>query len=187
MFFDDEPARKRTLGVRDRQILYRNAKKRCENPGCGKKLDYDEMQVGHKTAYSKGGATSLKNSACLCYRCNKLQGTDSWAVFLKKQNVVDPVKAKKETVKQKLQALTITQLKALAAKHGLKVQGKLVEDWFETKRVPATKTQYVTRLSAKLSETDLRSIPKANPKKAKPKAKAKLRAKKKNDDDSFWW
>ena len=42
------------------------------------------MQVGHKKAYSKGGNTTLRNSVCICYRCNKLQGTDDWNVFIKK-------------------------------------------------------------------------------------------------------
>ena len=87
--FDDEHDSKRTLGIRDKQILYRNANKKCQNPVCGKEIDFDEMQVGHKNAWSKGGRTSLKKSVCLCYRCNKLQGTDSWAVFLKKQGVQD--------------------------------------------------------------------------------------------------
>ena len=85
--FGEERDSKRTLGVRDRQILYRNAGGRCENPTCDKKIDYDEMEVGHKQAHSKGGKTSLPMSKCLCHRCNKLQGTDSWAVFLKKQKV----------------------------------------------------------------------------------------------------
>jgi len=52
-----------------------------------KKIEFDEMQVGHKTAYSRGGGTTLRNSVCLCYRCNKLQGTDSWERFLKKQGI----------------------------------------------------------------------------------------------------
>ena len=96
---------KRTLGIRDKQILYRNAKGKCENPACGKKIDFDEMQTGHKNAHSKGGSTTLRNSVCLCYRCNKLQGTDSWATFLRKQKVKAPTKPKttkkKTTTKKK--------------------------------------------------------------------------------------
>lgn len=74
--------KKRTLTIRERQILYRRANGKCE--ACGKKIEFDEMQVGHKKAYSKGGATTLANAACLCYRCNKLQGTDSLETFKKK-------------------------------------------------------------------------------------------------------
>ena len=74
---------KRTLGTRDREILWIRAKKRCEN--CGKKIDLGDMQAGHKQAASKGGKATISNSVCLCYGCNKRQGTDSWTVFRKKQ------------------------------------------------------------------------------------------------------
>ena len=74
---------KRTLGIRDKQILYHRAKGKCE--ACGKKIEFSEMLTGHKTAASKGGSTTFRNSVCLCYKCNKLQGTDSWATFMKKR------------------------------------------------------------------------------------------------------
>jgi 5-methylcytosine-specific restriction endonuclease McrA len=88
--FGSERDSKRTLGVRDRQILYRNAKGTCQNPGCARKIDYDEMEIGHKTAWARGGSTTFKNSVCLCHRCNKLQGTDSWIVFMNKQGIESP-------------------------------------------------------------------------------------------------
>jgi len=91
----------RTLGIRDKQILYRNANKRCQNHKCLRKIDFDEMQVGHKKAYSKGSKTNLKNSVCLCWRCNKLQGTDSWDKFLKKQGIKKKVKKTTKKVKKK--------------------------------------------------------------------------------------
>src|SRR3989344_7621246 len=75
---------KRTLGIREKQILYHRAKGKCENPACRKKIEFSEMQTGHKTAASKGGSATLRNSVCLCYKCNKLQGTDNWATFMKK-------------------------------------------------------------------------------------------------------
>ncbi|HLC63438.1 MAG TPA: HNH endonuclease [Candidatus Nanoarchaeia archaeon] len=74
---------KRTLGTRDREILYIRAKKKCEN--CRKPIGLGEMQTGHKQAASRGGKATPGNSVCLCYHCNKLQGTDNWAVFRKKQ------------------------------------------------------------------------------------------------------
>ena len=73
---------KSALGIRDKQILYHRAKGRCE--GYHKKIDFSEMQSGHKNAASKGGSATLRNSVCVCARCNKLQGTDSWAKFMKK-------------------------------------------------------------------------------------------------------
>ena len=77
---------KRMLGSRDRQILYDTAGKSCEN--CRKKiLDSTSMQAGHKNrAASRGGRATLANSVCLCYDCNRKQGTDSWETFRKKQN-----------------------------------------------------------------------------------------------------
>ncbi len=75
---------KRSLGVRKRQILYNRAKGRCEN--CGKKISFSEMQAGHKNKpRSKGGKASMRNSVCVCYTCNKLQGTDSWTKFRREQ------------------------------------------------------------------------------------------------------
>jgi len=96
---------KRTLGIRDKQILYRRAKRKCENPHCnrtGRKIDFDEMHSGHKKASSKGGNATLSNSVCLCARCNKLQGTDTWETFLKKQAGTYGKRNKKITTKKKL-------------------------------------------------------------------------------------
>ncbi|MCX6695813.1 MAG: HNH endonuclease signature motif containing protein [Candidatus Altiarchaeota archaeon] len=83
----DAKSDKRTLGIRDKRFLFERANERCENPKCKKKLDFFYMEVGHKTAASKGGKATLRNSVCLCHNCNKKQGTDSWATFLRKQKV----------------------------------------------------------------------------------------------------
>ena len=158
-FMDDDINRssKRSLGIRDKKILYRNAKGRCENPTCKKKIEFDEMQVGHKTAWSKGGSTTFKNSVCLCWRCNNLQGTDSWIVFLKKQGVAvaDP-KSERTEVKKILMAKTVPQLKALAKEHGYKVPGEVVENFFDSYTKAPTKAQYINLLSAKLKLADFR-------------------------------
>jgi 5-methylcytosine-specific restriction endonuclease McrA len=92
--------KKRTLSLRDRQILYyKIAKGRCQ--ACGRKISFAEMQVGHKKAYSKGGATTLANAVCLCYECNKLQGTDNFETFKKKLAGTYGKKTKEETTKKK--------------------------------------------------------------------------------------
>ena len=121
-FWDDDRDAKRSLGIRDKQILYDRAKGRCENPACRKKISFVEMIPGHKKAWSRGGPTTLANSVCLCYACNKKQGKDSWAVFLRKQGYEDP----KEKMKQRLEALSVKQLKYLADKHHIKVKGQVV-------------------------------------------------------------
>ncbi|MDO8531874.1 MAG: HNH endonuclease signature motif containing protein [Dehalococcoidia bacterium] len=181
--FDDERSAKRALGERDRKILYRNANKKCQNPGCRKKnseIEYDEMQVGHKTAYSKGGKTTLKNSVCLCWTCNNLQGDYSWATFLKKQGFEVPKipKTPEQSMKEALETLTVKQLKHLAEQHHIKVQGRLEEDFLDSHRVAPTKRQYINKLSGIVTNAELTSMPKETPKKAK--------AKKRRNSDSFW-
>jgi len=170
MFFLDDKDSKRTLSIRDRQILYLRASKRCENPACRKRIDFIDMEVGHKNkAHSKGGRTTLANSVCLCHGCNKRQGTDSWATFLKKQGVVD----QKTQLKKSLQALTLSQLKALASKHKIKVTGKIVEDLFESRRKALTKSQYINKLSGIVTEKEISTVPKETPKTVKKKKRRK--------------
>jgi len=152
----DDNDSKRALGIRDKKILYRNANGKCQNPKCGKDIEFDEMQVGHKTAWSKGGRTTLKNSVCLCYRCNNLQGTDSWTTFLKKQGIAD----KTTTTKNSLDTLSVSQLKSLAEKHHIKVKGRVEEGFFESTRSAPTKKQYINKLAGVVSEEEINSIPK---------------------------
>jgi len=99
LLFNNSPKR-RTLKRTDKEILYLRAKRKCE--ACNKKICLTEMQVGHKMPYSKGGTTSLRNSICLCYRCNKLQGTQSWHAFMRKQgkkpiSATSPRRSKKKS------------------------------------------------------------------------------------------
>ena len=94
--FGNNRSTKRSLGTRDKQILLQRAGRKCEN--CGKRLNYESMMVGHKNAWSKGGSTTLRNSVALCYPCNKLQGTDDWTTFQRKQGKA-PAKNAKVRVK----------------------------------------------------------------------------------------
>ena len=153
--WDEDKPVKRTLGIRDKQILYERAHHKCENPACGKEIEFSEMQVGHKKAFSKGGGTTLKNSVALCYRCNKLQGTDNWKIFLKKQGIDVPV----DGVRQLLKKLSLAELKFLAAKHGIKLKGIFVEGGLfsgDYRQAPS-KNQYVKALTNVISENDVKS------------------------------
>ena len=153
--WDGEKPVKCTLGIRDRQILYQRSHHKCENPACGNEIEFSEMQVGHKKAYSKGGGTTLRNSVALCWRCNKLQGTDNWEVFLKKQGVTVHV----DGVKQLLKKLSLSELKFLAAKHGVKLKGIFVEGGLFSSdyRQAPSKNQYVKALTRVVSESDVKS------------------------------
>ncbi|MBN2336132.1 HNH endonuclease, partial [Candidatus Bathyarchaeota archaeon] len=166
-----EESRKRTLGSRDKQILWERAGRKCE--ACGEPISYIEMQVGHKTAFSKGGSTTLRNSVCLCYKCNKLQGTDSWSKFLKKLGKTPTSSDSKDLLK----TLTVTQLKELTKMHSIKVRGKKVEGFFEDTVKPPTKSQYISAISKKIS---LQEINESINKIPQPEKKQKKRRKKKD-------
>jgi len=167
---------KRTLGIRDKQILYRNAGGKCQNPACGRSIDFDEMQVGHKRAASKGGKATFKNCVCLCYRCNKLQGTDTWATFLKKQHV----QSDNSQHKAALDDLNMQQLKFLAKKHHIRLKGKVEQLMFETRKIPPSRKQYVNALAKVVSEKDIESELKEMPEKKK-------RTRKKKSSSLFDW
>jgi hypothetical protein len=167
---DNDRDSKRTLGIRDKQILWERAKHKCENPACRKAISFVEMQPGHKKPWSKGGRTTLANSVCLCYKCNKLQGDDNWEVFLKKQGVTSSemqAKQAKERMKQSLEALTLPQLKFLATKHKIKLKGRVEEALFSSRTIAPTKADYVRKLLSFVTDSDLRSLPKPEPKPAK--------------------
>jgi hypothetical protein len=159
---DDDRDRKRTLGIRDRYTLWRNAGKRCENPACRRRLDPDQMQIGHRKAWSKGGRTTLANSVCLCGPCNTRQGRDSWAVFLRKQGVKDEKSEQKARLKNSLEALSLQQLRSLAKSHHVKVKGRTVEDFlFGDERKAPTKRQYVSKLRQVVTEDEIESAPRS--------------------------
>jgi HNH endonuclease len=163
--FDNEPQR-RTLGIREKAILWRTAGKKCE--GCGCELDFDNMQVGHKTAFSRGGSTSLRNSICLCYGCNKRQGTDSWSTYTRKMGI----QTKEGKSKSDLSKLAIQELKILAKKHNVKVRGSIVDDFLDSYRAAPTKKQYINALSKVVSDSDIQSVKSLKPAKKKRRRNA---------------
>ena len=122
---------------------------------------------------------TLANSVFLCYACNKLQGRDSWTVFLRKQGAEDTKVKELKSVKESLQAMSISQLKFLAKKHNIVVKGEVVEDWLNSYRKAPTKSQYIKKLSGKLAGKDLRSVPKEAPKPVKKKRRKK--------SSNSWW
>lgn len=74
---------KRLFNKNDRDLLWiklvNSGKKLiCKNPqknlNCKRKLIYDDAQVDHIWAYSKGGPSTLKNAQLLCSSCNKKKG-----------------------------------------------------------------------------------------------------------------
>jgi hypothetical protein len=70
---------KRFFTKDDKKILYEKldngntrAKKLC--PHCLKEYSFDDFEIDHRTAWSKGGRTDLNNADLLCKKCNASKG-----------------------------------------------------------------------------------------------------------------
>ncbi|HXV46894.1 MAG TPA: HNH endonuclease [Nitrososphaera sp.] len=171
--FSDDEAVRRTFSKLDRQRLLERAGRKCEN--CGVPLDSGDMEVGHKTAWSRGGTTTFRNSWCLCHSCNRKQGTDSKSTFQRKLGKESP----SAKTKNGLNSLSMGQLRYLAKKHGVNVKGRIADDWgFDTYRKSPNKKQYINAPSRVVSSREI-----AAAKTAKPVAK---RRRKRSSSWSFW-
>jgi len=70
---------KRFFTKDDKKILYEKlengttkGKKIC--PNCKKEYSFDEFEIDHRIAWSKGGRTELNNADLLCKKCNSSKG-----------------------------------------------------------------------------------------------------------------
>ncbi len=178
--WSDEESSKRSLTIREKKILYTRANGKCEL--CGEPISFLEMQVGHKRAASRGGSATLRNTVALCFKCNNLQGTDSWERIHKKLDKETPEMKMKDI----LNGLTVRQLAFLAKSRGVKVKGRYEEEGGilgENYYLAPSKRMYVNRLLEKLKgtpeetiHTELTKMPKA----------AKKRRRSNNDDDDWF-
>lgn len=66
---------KRNFSNVERVVIWRAAKERCQQVGCGKKISFLEMHADHIIPHAKGGVTSLENAQCLCRDCNLKKGS----------------------------------------------------------------------------------------------------------------
>ena len=146
---DDEGPTKRTLTIREKKILYTRAKGKCEL--CGETIDFLEMQVGHKTAASRGGSATLRNTVALCFKCNNTMGTDSWESIHKKLGKQTADMKTKEI----LNGLSVRQLAFLAKSRNVKVKGRWEEGGILSDDVylAPSKRMYLSRLTDKLKGT----------------------------------
>ena len=203
MFFDDERSAKRSYamfidGEDDERSAKRKVTKAIKDEVwrryvgidkregkcvvCKRAIYTDDFEAGHNKARAKGGTDNVSNLRPICTKCNRAMGTKSIDQWIEKlQGPAErPKKADTSSkMKQALEALTVKQLKNLAGKHHVKVQGRLEEDvWGDSHRTAPTKRQYISKLSGIVTNTELSSIPKEAPKKAKTK--------KRRSSDSFW-
>ena len=69
----DQKDRHRTFTEVQRRIIWANTKrKKCYR--CGRELKWPNFEIDHVYPYSKGGKTTIENSAIICKRCNCKKG-----------------------------------------------------------------------------------------------------------------
>ena len=69
----DQKDRHRTFTEVQRRIIWANTKrKKCYR--CGRELKWSNFEIDHVYPYSKGGKTTIENSAIICKRCNCKKG-----------------------------------------------------------------------------------------------------------------
>ena len=113
------------------------------------------FEVGHNKARSKGGSDQIENLRPICKTCNTSMATQSIESFRAKHFTSNRSKStsthsvikRKLASRQRLNELTLKQLKFLASKHKIKISSTVWEDILgNTTRQAPTKRQYVNKL-----------------------------------------
>ncbi len=61
---------KRSYGPLERQVIYWRDGGRCQRPGCGASVDWNEAEIHHVVPHSQGGPTSLNNGSLVHSACH---------------------------------------------------------------------------------------------------------------------
>lgn len=176
-----EPEKKKKKKTVPRLLIRRNVWERdkgiCQI--CGRKVDPQNWELGHKRAKSKGGQLTFKNCFVVHPSCNKSQRT---LTFKQARKIAGGPKTAQEKTKDALKKLTTGELKYLAKKHGVTPKGKVVEGLFSNTVKPPAKSQYVSALAKVVTTSTIRAELRGKPKPAKRKKKTT-----KKSDDWFSW
>lgn len=66
---------RRIFSQEQRRIIWNNdVTQKCANPGCRRKLSWDDFTVDHMVAHIKGGKTRVENGQLMCRKCNSRKG-----------------------------------------------------------------------------------------------------------------
>jgi hypothetical protein len=141
---------------------------------CKRTIHITDFDLGHNKAVSRGGRNNISNLRPICRTCNTSMQTTSIETF--KTRHFDKPKA---DLKPSLQALSISQLRGLAKKHGIKIRGEVIETLFESHTKSPTKSQYVNRLAKVATSKEISSVPKEVSKPKKKRATRKA--------NNYWW
>lgn len=110
---------------------------------CHEPFNFRIVQYHHIKGWAANGKTIIKNAAAVCPNCH------SEITHNERLKKIDrPKTAHKLATKQSLERLTVTQLKALAKRHNIKVPSTVDKSAFfgTTYTKSPTKRQYINKL-----------------------------------------
>ena len=173
-FADEEKRTKPTAALK--RLVYSRDKGVCRL--CGERVDPFDFDIGHNTAFAKGGKLTYKNAILLHPKCNR---------SMQKLNLKEARKAlgmpesEEELAKRVLNTLSMNQLKKLAKENFIRLKSRVEEGFFSDKVIQPTRRQYINALAKVLSADKIKaSIA------AMPKPERKTRQVKKKSGWSLW-
>ena len=115
---------------------------------CHRKADPFDWELGHNKARSRGGKLTIKNTYVVHSSCNRSQQ----ALSLKSvRRAIGAPETEQDRVKRLLSCMSMTQLKSLAKRHGIRLKTKVKERMFHREVKRPSKLQYVNALSKVMS------------------------------------
>jgi hypothetical protein len=165
--FSDE-GRRPTPTKALKSLVYRRDKGKCRL--CGLPVDPLEFEVGHNTAFAKGGKLTLQNALLLHPSCNRSMST----LKLKQaRQVLGLPETPEEQAKMILNTLNMTQLRYLAKDAYVKLKSKVERGWFSETVTRPSKRQYINAIAKRLSAEDIKKKLASMPKVERKKRRAK--------------
>ncbi|MDG6985899.1 MAG: HNH endonuclease [Nitrososphaerota archaeon] len=169
MFSDEERRTKPTAALK--RLVYSRDKGICRL--CNEKVDPFDFDIGHNTAFARGGKLNFKNAILLHPKCNR----SMQKLNLKQaREALGMPESQEETSKRILKTLGTNQLKRLAKDNFIKLKPKVEKGWFSNDVVQPSKLQYVNALAKVLNpeqiKTKLASSPKPQKRRRAPKKKS---------------
>jgi hypothetical protein len=142
---------------------------------CNLPVDPTNFDIGHNTAFAKGGKLSLQNAVLLHPSCNKSMRT----LKLKQaREILGLPESPEEQAKKVLNNLSMAQLRYLAKGHFVKLKSKIQIGFFSDTITRPSKRRYVNALAKTLSAEDVKAKIASMPKPERRKRRAKK--------SSFW-
>lgn len=144
---DDEPKRKSVSKLLRKAVWDRDGGI-CQL--CGKPADPFNFDLAHNKAHVRGGKLTMANTYVAHPSCNRSIGTHTRKSALRAAGI----ETQEDRIRQKLNGMSLAKLKELAKQHGVKVMGRVEQNWFwGSERKAPTKQQYVNKLVKVLKES----------------------------------